>query len=202
MQTFTLAQKGQTETAETFSLRAPARSRHWQPCNLRASPDGDGFDGKPRSYPIQSRTPYFPVTEVKTEPLDPAATFQVSQSVLDGYAPGSGEVAVSFSRIRGVEPGPLLDSLYRYPWGCTEQLTSSAMPLLFVDVLGGELDRDPERAVRPRVQKAVNKLLNRQGPDGAFGLWRVGDRYANAWLGPYVTDFLYRAKAEGLRRSP
>lgn len=158
---------------------------------------GPGGFAVSRSYPIQSRTPYFPVTEVKTEPLDPGISFEVSSAVLDDFASGSGEAAVSFSRIRGVEPGPLLDSLYRYPWGCTEQLTSSAMPLLFVDVLGGELNRGPEREIRPRVQKVVNKLLNRQSPDGAFGLWRVGDRFANAWLAPYVTDFIYRAKVEG-----
>ena len=190
-QTFALA-KGQKETAAfTFETGATGIGA----VNLSVSgPDGFAVS---RSYPIQSRTPYFPTTEVKTEPLDPGKSFELSAAVFDSFAPGSGEAAVSFSRIRGVEPGPLLDSLYRYPWGCTEQLTSSAMPLLFVDVLGGELDRDPERAVRPRVQKAVNKLLNRQGPDGAFGLWRVGDRYANAWLGPYVTDFIYRAKAEG-----
>jgi len=189
--TYTLA-AGQKETAAfTFETGETGIGA----VNLSVS--GPGGFAVSRSYPIQSRTPYFPVTTVKTEPLDPGTSFEVSQAVLEGYAPGSAEAAVSFSRIRGVEPGPLLDSLYRYPWGCTEQLTSSAMPLLFVDVLGGELDRDPERAVRPRVQKAVNKLLNRQGPDGAFGLWRVGDRYANAWLGPYVTDFLYRAKAEG-----
>ncbi|MEM8773233.1 MAG: alpha-2-macroglobulin [Pseudomonadota bacterium] len=156
----------------------------------------DGFSAS-RRYPIESRTPYFPVTQVRTEPLDAGATFSLDAGVLEPFAAGSAEASVSFSRIRGVEVGPLLDSLYRYPYGCTEQLTSSAMPLLFVDVLGGELSRDPERAVRPRVQAAVNKLLNRQGPDGAFGLWRVGDRYANAWLGPYVADFLYRAKAEG-----
>ena len=71
------------------------------------------------------------------------------------------------------------------------------MPLLFVDVLGGEVGRGPERAVRPRVQKAVNQLLNRQGRDGAFGLWRVGDRWSSPWLGAYVTDFLYRARNEG-----
>lgn len=163
--------------------------------NLKVS--GPGGFSVSRSYPIQSRTPYFPVAEVKTEPLDPGTSFAVSSGVLDGFAAGSGEASVSFSRIRGVEPGPLLDSLYRYPLGCTEQLTSSAMPLLFVDVLGGELDRGPEREIRPRVQKAVNTLLNRQGPDGAFGLWRVGDRFANAWLAPYVTDFIYRAKLEG-----
>ncbi len=189
--TYALA-AGQKETASfTFEAGAVGVGA------VKMDVTGPGGFAVSRSYPIQSRTPYFPVTEVKTEPLDPEESFQVSDAVLDGYAPGSGDVAVSFSRIRGVEPGPLLDSLYRYPWGCTEQLTSSAMPLLFVDVLGGELDRGPERAVRPRVQKAVNGLLNRQGPEGAFGLWRVGDGYATAWLAPYVTDFLYRAKAEG-----
>ena len=150
-----------------------------------------------RSYPIQSRTPYFPVTEVKTSALNPGETFALNKSVVDGYVPGSVDIAVSFSRLRGVEPGPLLDALYRYPYGCSEQLTSSAMPLLFIDVLGGEIGRGPERAVRPRVQKAVNELLDRQGADGAFGLWRVNDRWASPWLGAYVTDFLYRAKNEG-----
>lgn len=150
-----------------------------------------------RSYPIQSRTPYFPVTDVRTAALEPGERFEVNKSIIDQFVPGSAEVAVSFSRLRGVEPGPLLDALYRYPYGCTEQLTSSAMPLLFVDVLGGEVGRGPERAVRPRVQDAINKLLNRQSPDGAFGLWRVNDRWASPWLGAYVTDFLYRAKNEG-----
>ncbi len=158
---------------------------------------GPGGFSVARSYPIQSRTPYFPVTEVRTAALEPGESFVLNDAVAASYVPGSADVTVSFSRLRGVEPGPLLDALYRYPYGCSEQLTSSAMPLLFVDMLGGEVGRDPERAVRPRVQQAVNKLLNRQGPDGAFGLWRVGDSWSSPWLGAYVTDFLYRARNEG-----
>ncbi len=164
---------------------------------VNLSVEGPGGFKVSRSYPIQSRTPYFPVTEVRTAALASGDTFQLTGAVLEPFVEGSAETTVSFSRLNGVEPGPLLDALYRYPYGCSEQLTSSAMPLLFVDVLGGELGRGPERQVRPRVQKAVNKLLNRQDPSGGFGLWRVGDRYAYAWLGPYVTDFLYRAKNEG-----
>lgn len=158
---------------------------------------GPGNFSVARSYPIQVRTPYFPATETSTISLAPGASFSATASLVEPYVPGSAEVTVSFSRLRGVEPGPLLDALYRYPYGCTEQLVSSAMPLLFVDVLGGEAGRGPERAVRPRVQQAVNQLLNRQGADGAFGLWREGDGAAAPWLGAYVADFLYRAKAEG-----
>ena len=159
--------------------------------------EGPGGFSVARDYPIQVRTPYFPVTEVRTAALGPGETFVLNKSMIEPFVPGSARVTVSFSRLRGIEPGPLLDALYRYPYGCTEQLTSSAMPLLFVDVLGGEVGRDPERAVRPRVQQAVNKILNRQGPDGSFGLWRVSDGYASPWLGAYATDFLYRAKNEG-----
>lgn len=164
---------------------------------VNMSVEGPGGFSVSRSYPIQSRTPYFPVTEVRTAALDPGESFALTRAVTEPFVPGSTEVAVSFSRLRGVEPGPLLDALYRYPYGCSEQLTSSAMPLLFVDVLGGEVGRGPERAVRPRVQKAINQLLNRQSADGAFGLWRMNDRWASPWLGAYVTDFLYRAKNEG-----
>ena len=190
-QSFTLAE-GEQQTA-TFSIEAGEVGIG----AVNMSVEGpDGFSVS-RSYPIQSRTPYFPVTELRTAPLAAGETFSLSEAVLTPFVDGSTEVSVSFSRLRGIEPGPLLDALYRYPYGCTEQLTSSALPLLFVDVLGGELGRGPEREIRPRVQKAINKLLNRQGTNGAFGLWRVGDRYANPWLGPYVTDFLYRAKSKG-----
>ncbi|WP_425409290.1 alpha-2-macroglobulin family protein [Hyphococcus sp.] len=190
-ETFTLAQGEKQTQVFPFSTGAVGIGA------VNLSVDGPGGFSVTRSYPIQSRTPYFPVTEVRTAALEPGETFQLTKAVSDQFVPGSAEIAVSFSRLRGVEPGPLLDALYRYPYGCSEQLTSSAMPLLFVDVLGGEIGRGPERQVRPRVQKAVNELLNRQSPDGAFGLWRVNDRWASPWLGAYVTDFLYRAKGEG-----
>lgn len=150
-----------------------------------------------RDYPIQVRTPYFPVTEISRKQLQPGENLSLDRSLVSSFAPGSSAVSVSFSKLAGVDPGPLLDSLYRYPYGCTEQLTSSAMPLLFVDVLGNELGRDSARNIRPRVQKAINKLLDRQSPGGEFGLWREGDGGATAWIGAYVVDFLYRASQEG-----
>ncbi|MEO0880912.1 MAG: alpha-2-macroglobulin family protein, partial [Pseudomonadota bacterium] len=150
-----------------------------------------------RRYPIEVRSPFFPVTNVSTAALEPGESFRATAAPLASFAPGSGSLSISFSRLRGVEPGPLLDALYRYPYGCSEQLVSSAMPLLFVNVLGGDDNRDPERAIRPRVQKAVNKLLTRQSADGAFGLWREGDGGATGWIGAYTVDFLYRARREG-----
>ncbi len=150
-----------------------------------------------RDYPIEVRTPYFPVTEISTRQLLPGESVSLNRTLIANYVPGSTRTSVSFSRLKGVDPAPLLQSLYRYPYGCSEQLVSSAMPLLFINDLGGEAGLGPDFAVRPRLQEAVNQLLNRQGPDGAFGLWREQDASATAWLGAYITDFLYRAKDEG-----
>ncbi len=150
-----------------------------------------------REYPIQVRTAYFPVTEVSTRQLLPGESVSANRTLIATYVPGSTRTSISFSRLKGVDPAPLLESLYRYPYGCSEQLVSSALPLLYINDLGGEAGLDPDFAVRPRIQEAVNQLLNRQGPDGSFGLWREQDGGATAWLGAYVTDFLYRAKADG-----
>ncbi|MGE0408392.1 MAG: alpha-2-macroglobulin, partial [Amphiplicatus sp.] len=190
-QSFTLA-RGEKRT-QRFALTAGAEGVGGVTLSI-AGPAG--FSVK-RSYPIQVRTPYFPMTSVSTATLEPGESFVATRALIEPFVSGSANASISFSRLRGVEPGPLLDALYRYPYGCSEQLTSSAFPLLFVDILGGEAGRDPERAVRPRVQKAVNELLNRQSADGAFGLWREGDGGASPWLGAYVVDFLDRAKAQG-----
>ena len=205
--TVALAGKGpvKTSASETKTLAKAAQATSLFPVTAGAvgvggvdmSVTGPGGFKVTRSYPIQVRTPYFPVTEVTTRQLLPGETVALDRTLIANYIPGSTAVTLSFSRLRGVDPAPLIDSLYRYPYGCSEQLTSTAMPLLYINQLGGEAGRGPEFAVRPRVQDAVNQILNRQGADGAFGLWHEGDSSAQPWLGAYVTDFLYRANAEG-----
>ena len=189
----------------TFTLDEGAREE--RTVNLRAGATGIGFVSMnvtgpenfsvTRAYPIEVRTPWYPVSETSTFAQSPGEKFALTDKMLDGFIPGTGAVTLSYSRLAGVEAGALLDGLRRYPYGCTEQLTSSSFPLLYVDTLGGEVGRGPEYEVRPRVQTAINKLMDRQSPDGAFGLWRVSDRYSNPWLGAYVTDFLFRAKDAG-----
>ncbi len=96
-----------------------------------------------------------------------------------------------------MDPVPLLDALWRYPYGCSEQMTSVAMPLLYYNTLRSEANRSVDPRIHNRVQDSVTTLLDREGPDGAFGLWHAGDGEATPWLGAYVTDFLYRAQQAG-----
>lgn len=163
---------------------------------LRLSVDGPGNFSTERSYRIQTRSPYLPETRVTTQLMQPGDEYVVNASLLEGYVPGSSEVSVGFSTLP-LDPATLYASLDRYPYGCTEQTTSRALPLLYSEQLvamGAPGSRDDAKT---KVQVAVNTLLNRQGPDGAFGLWREGDGNASPWLGAYVTDFIYRAKEAG-----
>lgn len=149
-----------------------------------------------RSYPIEVRSAWLPYSNIERGRLSPGESWTVSADELAGFIPGSGVVSVSFSPTL-LDEAALLRSLSRYPYGCSEQVISRAMPLLYADQLADLSGSDRVDEARSRVQDSIGALLSRQGADGTFGLWRVGDRGASPWLGVYAADFLARASAAG-----
>jgi len=147
-----------------------------------------------KTYPIQSRLGWGPVTRTFTAEQAPGAVWTPSGDLLAGMAAGDVTLQVSYSPFRGFDPAAIAAALSRYPYGCTEQTVSVAYPLLYA----AEVAPDPkQRRSSAALNEAVGKLLDRQTLDGAFGLWRVGDGEADAWLGAYATDFLWEAKQRG-----
>ena len=196
-------------TTETLSTSLRTGQRADLPVSLKAQEEGisqlsisvegpQNFSVE-HSYPIQTRSAFLPESRITGTLLDAGATYSLPSDVVSGYLPGSEEVVVSFSTLP-VDPGTLYASLARYPYGCTEQITSRALPLLYSSQLAsmsGDGSERSEDQARREVQEAINTLLNRQSPDGSFGLWREGDRNASPWLGAYSTDFLFRAREAG-----
>lgn len=156
-----------------------------------------GFTAVERTYDIQSRAPFLPITMTSIQPQAAGASWRAPSDALSRFQP-SGQALISFSNLAGIDPAPLLDELYRYPYGCSEQLVSVAMPLLYYNTLAPEANRARDPRITRRLQDAATQLLDRQAPDGSFGLWRAGDGYASPWLGVYVTDFLWRAQQQGM----
>lgn len=150
-----------------------------------------------REWQVAVRPPHYPVVLAQTAPQAPGAAFRVDPRQLDPFIPGSVSVTVGYAAVAGLDTAALLRSLYRYPYGCSEQLASSAWPLLYFDdpALLGRVPRDA--GVSRRVQGAVDELLDREDAAGRFGLWRVGDGEASPWLGAYVVDFLLHAREAG-----
>jgi uncharacterized protein YfaS (alpha-2-macroglobulin family) len=88
-----------------------------------------------------------------------------------------------------------LTQLDRYPYGCAEQTTSRALPLLYANDLSSQIGLPADKDLKARIQTAVNRLFEMQGSSGAFGAWGPSD--GELWLTAYVSDFLTRAKELG-----
>ena len=119
----------------------------------------------------------------------------LTPDMFSDLVPGTGGVSLSVSLSTALDAASILKALDRYPHGCSEQITSRAMPLLYVNDLAAGAHLAMDTAVDQRIKDAIERLLARQGSNGSFGLWSSGGD--DAWLDAYVTDFLTRAREKG-----
>ena len=140
--------------------------------------------------------PAYPDIERRTvRNLAPGESISVSRDLLADLLPGTGSVAVSVSPSSAIDVPALLAALDRYPYGCTEQVTSRALPLLSYNELSVLVGRAKDPEADQRIRDAIVRVFSRQGSDGSFGLWSAGGN--DTWLDAYVVDFLTRAKEKG-----
>lgn len=116
----------------------------------------------------------------------------VSSDLMADLVPNSGQVSVSVSPLASLDVPALLKALDRYPYGCTEQTVSRALPLLHVNRLASMEQLALDANADERVQSAIERVLARQGANGSFGLWGVGGD--DLWLDAFTADFLTRAR--------
>jgi uncharacterized protein YfaS (alpha-2-macroglobulin family) len=160
-----------------------------------------------RNWQIAIRSPHYPLNEQITAPQPAGTDFKLDPKLASAFLPGSASVSVSYAGFKGIDVPSLMQSLWLYPFGCTEQLSSSSFPLLYYkqpDVLLGSIGSQDEdfadtsaAGVHARVQQAIDTILDRQDATGEFGLWQVSDAEDSPWLNVYALDFLLHAKAAG-----
>jgi uncharacterized protein YfaS (alpha-2-macroglobulin family) len=109
--------------------------------------------------------------------------------------PGTGGLSISAGLSTALDAATILKALDRYPYGCSEQIASRAMPLLYVNDLAAGAHLAMDTSIDQRIKDSIDRLLARQGSNGSFGLWSSGGD--DAWLDAYVTDFLTRAREKG-----
>jgi uncharacterized protein YfaS (alpha-2-macroglobulin family) len=119
----------------------------------------------------------------------------LSPDMFADLVPGTGTVSLSAGLSTALDAATILQALDHYPHGCSEQITSRAMPLLYVNELAAGAHLPLDADVDQRIKDAIERLLARQGSNGSFGLWSAGGD--DAWLDAYVTDFLTRAREKG-----
>jgi len=143
---------------------------------------------------VPVRPAALPVTERRVIALKPGASLTINKDLLaDSVLPGA-SVSVNVTRSAAFDIPAMLMTLDRYPFGCAEQTTSRAMPLLYLGELAKQAGLEDDADVKKRVQDAIYRVLSYQASAGSFGLW--GPDSGDLWLDSYVTDFLTRAREE------
>jgi len=114
-----------------------------------------------------------------------------------GWLPGSATVTLQVDGLPSGSLGGGLDYLLGYPYGCLEQTTSAAMPLLYVDALQREIASTRYvNNVGPMVRQGINRVLSMQTGNGSFGWWpQATDAYE--WGSVYAMHFLIEAQRAG-----
>ncbi|MEI6799896.1 MAG: alpha-2-macroglobulin family protein, partial [Pseudomonadota bacterium] len=156
------------------------------------TPDGKVLT-KDLTLPVQVNDPM--IARVSRFDLAKGQSFTFDSNVFAGLSPTSAKAVMAIGPIARLNAPGVMAALDAYPYGCTEQITSKAMPLLYFDQVAQALDLPGAQDIQGRVTQAIADVLTNQDASGAFGLWvpMSGDM----WLDAYVTDFLSRAKAQG-----
>ena len=188
---------------KSLQLRAKQRDRVVVPLNasgagpatVKVAIKGPGNFALERSYVMNVK----PATQVlarrTVKPIAKGESLTLSSDLFADLVPGTGGVSLSVGVSTALDAATLLKALDRYPYGCSEQITSRAMPLLYVNELASAAHLALDDAIDQRIRDAIDRVLARQSSNGSFGLWGIGGD--DAWLDAYVTDFLTRAKERG-----
>ena len=156
------------------------------------TPDGTTLRQTLR-LPVRANDPV--ISQTRRFTLSAGDAFEFTSDVFAGMKPGTGKAVISAGPLARFDAPGLLDALDRYPYGCTEQVTSQAMPLLYLSSVAEATGLGTAADIDDRIDAAIARVLTRQSPNGAFGLWRAES--GDFWLDAYVADFLSRARAEG-----
>ncbi|MGC4410861.1 hypothetical protein D4A92_03595 [Rhizobium rosettiformans] len=154
---------------------------------------GDGI-AVSQSLDLPVRPATLPITERQVITLAPGKSLTVDGDLLADSLLQGASVSLNVARADGLDIPGLLMALDRYPYGCAEQTTSRALPLLYFDELAKLSGLPEDEAINKRVQDGILRVLAYQSSSGSFGLWAPGSE--SLWLDAYVTDFLTRAREQ------
>jgi alpha-2-macroglobulin len=189
---------------QRLTLRAQARGSVSIPVSAGAAGSGAvkvsvggpaGF-ALERDYTVTVRTPSQILARRTVKPLATGEIITLSSDLFADLVAGTGSVSISVGSSSALDAASLLAALDRYPYRCSEQITSRALPLLYVGELASAAHVALDAKAEERVRTAIEALLTRQDSTGSFGLWTVGGD--DLWLNSYVSDFLTRAREQKL----
>ncbi len=109
--------------------------------------------------------------------------------------PGTNSVKLEGFTLPPAQVTKHLNYLMNYEFGCLEQTTSKAFPLLYMSKLA-DLPEGAARDIRDRIAAGIHRILSMKDGAGRLTYWPSGN-YHHLWSEIYATLFLNLAKQEG-----
>ncbi len=142
---------------------------------------------------VEVRNPNPPVKHIQQTMLEANET-KTLLSTISGM-PGSNTFSVEISTMPPLNLNGRLNELINYPYGCVEQIVSSAFPQLYLDQLI-DPDLQQQQAIANNIRSVISRLMQYQLSDGSFSYW-LGESYPSSWGTPYTLHFLLEAERKG-----
>lgn len=165
---------------------------------IHLTASGNGQQTK-ETIEIEVRNPNPVVTLRNSQWIEASQEAELSYT-LAGSSSANNQVQLEVSRIPSVDISRRFDFLYNYQHHCTEQLTSKALPLLFVSQFKAVDEQEAEK-IKANVQEAIRQIYARQLPNGGFVYW-PGNAVADEWITSYTGMFLTLAQEKGYAVHP
>ena len=159
---------------------------------IHLTANGGGQQTK-ETIEIDVRNPNPVVTLRNSQWIEAGQSKELSYNLSSSSA--NNQIKLEVSRIPSVDISRRFDFLYNYQHHCTEQLTSKALPLLFVAQFK-TIDKTEAEKIKTNVQEAIRQIYGRQLPNGGFVYW-PGNAVADEWISSYAGMFLTLAQEKG-----
>ncbi len=153
-----------------------------------------------REWKLGLRPGYPMISKKVFKVLDKGRKFSIEPVMTENFMPETLDISVKVSPRIPLDFQTAMKGLLSYPYGCLEQTTSRAWPLVFATPAAIEKFKLPEISKKERLKrlsKAIERLSGMQLASGGFGLWSKSSP-EEAWLTVYVTDFLLNARDAGI----
>ena len=159
---------------------------------IHLTANGGGQQTK-ETIEIEVRNPNPVVTLRNSQWVEAGQSKELSYNLSSSSA--NNQIKLEVSRIPSVDISRRFDFLYNYQHHCTEQLTSKALPLLFVGQFK-TIDKIEAEKIKTNIQEAIRQIYGRQLPNGGFVYW-PGNAVADEWISSYAGMFLTLAQEKG-----
>ena len=128
----------------------------------------------------------------------------LDRGIVSQLLPDTIEASMTVSSTASFNLQQQMQNLLQYPYGCLEQTSSRAYPLIYATPSAQQafhLNSIDEAKRADMINKGIERLASLQLATGGFGLW---DNLSSEehWLTAYVTDFLLNARDSGVDVPP